>query len=204
LSIAFRQGIDAEGYAPLFRQLLLLLANGEPVSPEDIAVVSGLSRDEVVAFLPQLPNVELDDEGNLVGMGLTLRPTPNRFEVEGHSLFTWCALDALTFPFLLGKPAHVESPCPVTGTLVKVFVTPDGMEYVEPPGAVVSIVIPAATADIRGSFCDQVHFFASVASASEWLAQRPGAMVLPADQAYQLGYLLSQGLFSQNIEAAAG
>ncbi len=202
LSATFGQMPDAENFAPLFKQLLLLLANGAPVSPSEIAAVSGLSGEEVAALLPRLPSVELDDEGNLAGMGLTLRPTPHRFEVKGRALFTWCALDALTFPFLLGKPARIESPCPMTGTPVKVSIISDNVAQVEPPDAAVSIVVPETMSDIRGAFCDQVHFFASAAAAREWLAGRPGAMVLSVHEAYQLGSLLARSLSGQNAAAA--
>ncbi len=39
---------------------------------------------------------------NVVGWGLTFIPTPHRFRVNGHTFYTWCALDALTIPALLG------------------------------------------------------------------------------------------------------
>ncbi len=194
LSRAFWQGPHAKNLVALFRQLLLLLANGEPVSPEQIAAATGRPREEVVALLQELPDVELDNEGNLVGMGLTLRPTPHRFEVEGRTLFTWCALDALLFPIILGKSIRIESPCPVTGTPVQLQVTAGRVENVEPAGAVVSIVIPKTTADIRGAFCNHVHFFSSSDAASRWLANNPDALILPVADAYRLGARLQNSL----------
>lgn len=187
LSVALRQGPHAENLITLFRHLLLLLANGEPVPPAQIATAIGRPRREVVALLQELPGVELDDEGNVVGMGLTLRPTPHRFEVEGRTLFTWCALDALMYPIILDRPVRIESPCPVTGTPVRLQVTAGRVESVEPSGAVVSIVVPEATEDIRGAFCNHVHFFSSSEAASRWLADNPGALILPVADAYRLG-----------------
>ncbi|WP_406011622.1 organomercurial lyase [Streptomyces sp. NBC_00637] len=38
--------------------------------------------------------------------------------------YTWCALDTLIFPGVLGVTAHVESPCQTTGILVRLTVAP--------------------------------------------------------------------------------
>lgn len=197
LATAFNQGVAREDhFASLFKQLLLLLVNGRPVAPNEIAAVTDLSPEEAAAFLSQLPNVELNEAGNLVGMGLTLKPTPHQFEVEGQALFTWCALDALIFPILLEKSATIKSPCQATGQLVTATITPDGIETIDPPSAVVSIVNPTAINDIRVSFCDQVHFFASATAASEWLTQRPDTIVLPANEAFQIGRQFAQNMFA--------
>ena len=192
LSKLFIEGPGAEGFAELFRQLLLLLVEGKPVSPDQVAVTIAKSREEAVDLLRELPSVELDDEGNLIGMGLTLRPTPHRFEVEGRTLYTWCALDALIFPSIIGKPVCIESPCPVTGTVIRVQLTPNTVERVEPPSAVVSMVTPETIEDVRSAFCNFVHFFSSSESATKWLADNPGAVVISVDEAYNLGRMLTK------------
>ena len=56
-----------------------LLLDGKPVSPERIAAYLGLTEEEVADLLK---GAELDQEGNLVGLGLSIVPTP-------HSLFDW-------------------------------------------------------------------------------------------------------------------
>ncbi len=203
LATTFNQGPgEEEQFGYLFPQLLLLLAKGHPVSPEEIASITGQSCEEVMTYLPQLPNVELDEAGNLVGMGLTLKPTPHRFEVEGRTLYTWCALDALLFPALLEKPAVVTSPCAVTGVPVSVSVIPDKVIEVKPEEAVVSIVKSPTMENIRGSFCHHVHFFASAEAAAVWLPQHPDTVLLSVAEAYQLGQVLSQEMF--NIFAVTG
>lgn len=191
---SFRESIDLEGRA-LFRRLIVLLAEGQPLSVERIALALERPRDEVAAALLRLPSVEWDERGHVVGAGLTLRSTPHRFNLNDRSLYTWCALDALMFPALLGRTAWVESPCATTGKPVRVTVTPDGIAQVEPPEAVVSLVAPGATADIRRAFCDYVNFFSSQAAAAPWLAQHPGATMLPIREAYQLGRRLAQSVF---------
>lgn len=169
--------------------LLRLVALGEPVTVADIAAACGRPIEEVQAALTQMPDTELDDAGRVVGWGVTQRPTPHRFSVDGRQLFTWCALDTLMFPALLGQAATVSSPCHATGQLVQleVGVEPDRVTSVSPEGAVVSIVTPGETASIRGAFCNQVHFFASADAAGPWLADHPEASVLPVAEAFEVG-----------------
>jgi alkylmercury lyase len=171
--------------------LLRLLAEGQPVSPQRLAEASGQAPTAVMAALRQAPSIEWDAHGNIVGAGLTLRPTPHRFEVDGRTLYTWCALDTLMFPILLGQTAHIESPCRGTGRPVRVIVTPTGVAQVEPPEAVVSLVAPDAHPDIRQVFCNDVHFFTSPAAAAAWLTDHPGAAIVPVVEAYHLGRRLA-------------
>src|SRR5215216_7804513 len=73
---------------------LALLARGKPASPEEIAAASNKSPEEVRAALERFPSAEWDEQGRVVGLGLTLRLTPHRLQFEGRTLFAWCALDA--------------------------------------------------------------------------------------------------------------
>ena len=173
---------------------LVLLARGKPASPEDIAAASGKSPEEVRAALDQFPNAEWDDQGRVVGLGLTLRPTPHRFEVEGHTLFAWCALDTLMLPIILGRPASIESPCRGTGELVRVEVTPTGIEAAEPPSTVVSIVVAQDLTNIRSVGCNNTHFFSSPEAASRWLEKHPEVTILSVEDTFRLGRLIAEGL----------
>ena len=85
-------------FLEIIQPTLALLARGKPASPE-----------EVRAALDRFPSVDWDEQGRVVGLGLTLQLTPHRLEVEGRTLFAWCALDALLFPVLLRQPASIES-----------------------------------------------------------------------------------------------
>ena len=64
-------------------QTLDLLARGKPASPEEIAAVAGKPPEEVRATLYQFPSTEWDEQGRIVGLGLTLQLTPHRLEMEG-------------------------------------------------------------------------------------------------------------------------
>ena len=180
------------------------LARGKPASPEEIAASSGKSPEEVRAVLDRFPSAEWDEQGRVVGLGLTLQLTPHRLGLEGRTLFAWCALDALVFPALLGRPASIESPCRGTGELVHIEVTPAGIEAVEPPFAVVSIVAACDLTNFRRVSCNNAHFFSSPEAASRWLEKHPEATILSVEDAYRLGRLIADGLsdISRSAEPA--
>ncbi|MDQ4000018.1 MAG: organomercurial lyase MerB [Actinomycetota bacterium] len=171
-----------------------LLARGKPTSPEEIAAASGKSPEEVRAALDQFPSTEWDEQGRVVGAGLTLCLTPHRLELKGRTLFAWCALDALLFPVLLGRRASIESPCRGTGDPVHTEVTPAGIEMVEPPSAVVSIVAARDLANLRSVGCNNTHFFSSSEAVSRWLEKHPETTILPVEDAFRLGRLIAEGL----------
>jgi alkylmercury lyase len=138
--------------------LQLLAANGSPVTPNDIAIHLLVSDDTVTSVLRRF-GAEFDPEGNILGLGLTLLPTPHIYRVNGRKLYTWCAADALVFPVILKQSVHIESSDPVTRNKVQIYVTPDRVERIEPKGAVVSFVKNNIDATkIRESFCSKVNF----------------------------------------------
>jgi alkylmercury lyase len=114
-------GLDAVLSIPLLR----LIVEGGPVTVEQFAAAAGRPVDDVRTGLAVVPDTEYDDQGRIIGQGLTLRPTPHRFTVAGEELYTWCALDTLIFPTVLGRPAQVVSPTPGSGELVALSVDPD-------------------------------------------------------------------------------
>lgn len=192
LGDALSSTLTDPGLPWLWQPLLRLLARGEPVTTGDLAAATGRTTDEVRHALADLPDTEYDEHGRLVGHGLTQRRTPHHFTVDGRQLFTWCALDTLIFPAVLGWPAEVESPCQATATPVRLTVEPDSVTHVEPAGAVVSIVTPEQCTSVRSAFCEQVHFFADGEAAQDWLAEHPEATVLPVVEAFALGGQLIQ------------
>src|SRR5437899_1810223 len=121
-----------------FLPLIRLLADGAPVSREQLATALERPSEEVTEVLRQLEDIVYDEDGRIVGAGLSLLPTPYRFEVHGHVLFTWCALDTLIFPVWLGRSAQVSSACPATGTPIHLRVSPERLEHLDPPSGVMS------------------------------------------------------------------
>jgi alkylmercury lyase len=202
LTATFNGGGAASSRPWLWRPLLQLLAQGQPVTVDQVAGAAGRTRDQVREALAANPDTEYDEHGRVVGSGLTLNPTPHRFEAGGKQLYTWCALDTLVFPAVLGRTARVTSPCRATGAPVRLTVEPDKVTSVEPATAVVSIVTPDAPASIRSAFCSQVHFFVTPGAAKEWLAQHPGATVMPVAAARELGRPLTEALLGAGPPAS--
>jgi alkylmercury lyase len=177
------------------RALVRLLALGHPVTPKHLASALQMTAEQVAEALAGLADLEMDQSGNVVGWGLTFIPTPHRFRVNGQQFYTWCALDALTYPALLRLPAGVESSCPVSGTKVSLSVTPEGVHDLTPPSAVISVVIPGQGSSCdgdRSSFCTRSLFFRSRRDALLWQASSPSARLLSVADAYQIGRLIAR------------
>jgi len=183
-TIALIDRVTADG---LFPHAIRLLANGEPVALERLAAAAGWSVEAVEVALDDQTSAERDDQGRLVGLALTLRPTPHRFTVDGRGLFAWCASDTLMLPVVIGRPAVVESTCPHTGQPIRVEVGPDGVQRVEPPTAVVSAARPMGElADVRADICIHGHFFSSIGATTSWSEAHPGGHVVPVGEAFRL------------------
>jgi alkylmercury lyase len=174
------------------RALIPLLARGYPVSLEELAVAIEKPLADVTAVIHQHMNIEYDEAGRIIGAGITLQPTPHQLFLDGRTLYTWCALDALLYSPLLGRPVQVKSPCAATGVPIHMVVTPTGVEEVDPPDAVVSILKPQKGLPIRQAFCNDVNFFHSADAAGSWLAEHPEAAVVAVADAYQLGQQLCE------------
>jgi alkylmercury lyase len=171
----------------LLPHALRLLSEGEPVPLEQLAAAAGWSVEDVEAALGAQTSTERDDQGRLVGLALTLRPTTHRFTVEGRALFAWCASDTLMLPVVLGRLALVESTCPQTGQRIRIELTPDRVERVDPPDAVMSAVRPPGQlADVRSATCAHGHFFSSLAATAAWTDAHPDGHIYPVEEAFRL------------------
>ncbi|MCK0093455.1 organomercurial lyase MerB [Rhodococcus sp. F64268] len=170
----------------LMRAALRLLAHGTPVTVTELAAAAGVP-DLDPAQTPIGADVEYDEAGRIVGWGLTLNPTPHRFSVGGHQLYTWCAPDTLIFPAVIGAPACIESDCPITGTTVRLTIDPvTGVSDLEPATAMVAFVDPdrIQPGHLRATCCNPQMFLATSDAAHHWQAKFPGMTVLPVTDAY--------------------
>jgi alkylmercury lyase len=163
-------------------------AKGRPVDEARLACALGMSTAEARALLQRESIkglVYADSRGLVLGFGgLAATPTMHhRFEVDGHDLSTWCAWDSLFIPEILGRPARVASCDPESGEHVRLVVTPERIEWVEPSEAVISFVRPdtqifgTSAANVMARFCHFVFFFASRSSGERWTAKKPGTFL---------------------------
>ena len=180
-------------------ELYRLLAKGEPVAVETLAEIVQLASDEIETLLDQWYGVFRDDEKRIIGFwGLALSETKHQFEVDGRRLHTWCAWDSLFIPEILQKSARVESTCPVTGDKIRLTATPEGVQAVDPPGAVMSFVLPERAKieeNVVRNFCHYVHFFSSAEAGSQWVSENDGTFIASMREAFALAKKMNASRF---------
>ncbi len=189
------------------------LAKGQAVDADQLGRALGISSTESRRLL-KLESMKCftyaDDRGRVLGFGgLAVAPMHHRFEVDGRTLWTWCAWDSLFIPEILGRPARVASADPDTGEIVRLVVTPDRVESAVPDGAVVSFIQPEAkvfdegAANVMAKFCHFVFFFASRASGERWVAKHPDTFLYSLDDAFVLAKRLNATNFGPVLEERA-
>lgn len=178
--------------APIVLRIIRSLAGGEPVTPSQAGIRDAAAWEELKRL-----GAEVDADDRIVGIGgLSIRPTKYQFVAGGNTLYTWCALDTLFLPHLLGIPADVTSTCPVTGDPIRLRVSPSRIESVLPEATVVSLVRAETQGQDddrsqlfgpQGSFCCRVHFFASREAAESWIVGQEGAVIVSPQEAFRIG-----------------
>jgi alkylmercury lyase len=183
-------------------KLQRLLLEGQPVSLDRIAAALHVAREEVPDLIR---GAEFDSEGNVTGWGLSLVPTPHSYQINGRQFYVWCAADAITFPLLHKTSAVIASPDAISGETVRLIGTPYGARDVHPSTAVVSWVRSPSgkqtLENVRAAFCNLTNFFASIATASQYVAKHPGLVIVPIDDVFQMGKLLWEGDLYQSLTA---
>jgi len=153
-----------------------LLAQGMPVPLEEIAKANGTEVDRVERAV-SVARCERDPQGRLIDLyGMTLAPSLHRLEIRDKILFSCCALWAHVIPKLVDATVQVESVDPLRRELVRLSVSPAGVESVDHPGAAATLAVATQEAiddDVCRAFCCQVRHFVSRESAEEFAAGRP-------------------------------
>jgi alkylmercury lyase len=161
-----------------------LLAEGAPVAPQALAERLGVSVQDVAATLDGVlaGTRHEDDQGRVIAfwaLSLPEMPSPHRLQVDGQTLYAWCAPDTLWLPRVLGKTATVQSALETTGQPISLVVRPDGIEQVSVDGAVLSFVRAAGKSlgdtvpAVLSSYCHHQLFFPSKEAGGRW-AQAQG------------------------------
>ena len=174
-------------------ELYRLLAEGQPVSRAVLAQRVRIPMETVDQILDGWPGVFSNAQRQVVGYwGLSIPAaytSSHRFKIDGRTLLAWCAWDTLFLPQLLGQTAEVDSTGPNASDRIRLSVTPERVERVEPVDAHMSFLLPDAAEvqkDVLTTFCHFVHFFPSRQSAESWCAQHPGTFILSIDDAHTL------------------
>jgi alkylmercury lyase len=179
-----------------------LLARGKPVAPEELASAFHRSLPETQALLQTWDHQE-DQEGSIIAAGLSLVPSAHQFHLGDLVLYTWCALDALSYPAMLGRSARVISTCPVTGQEIRLTVTPETIKDVSPTSVAVSVRLNMAadTCTIQEDICNDGLFLASREVASTQGSLHPQVGLLSIEEAAELGRAMARHILAASAEA---
>ena len=191
--------LAAQGEPQTLRRLIPasihLLAEGEPVSPAQIADAAGVPVDQAEAALLGIEDIEWTADGRVEGFGLTRRPTPHQFRIGDAEMYTWCAMDTLIFAAFVDRPVQIQSPDGATGEPLRLETDGRRIIAADPPSIAVSWFFDPAATGFRASVCQFGHFFASRDSAAEWAAKYPQGGVLTLDEAMDASRSLVAEMF---------
>ena len=180
--------------------LLEELTKGEPVSRKRASEVLGVPGEKIDKMFTAIDAAggQLDDQGNFIGMVLTLKPTRHSFRVNGNDMYAWCSLDTILLPGVLEAEGEIESKDPVTGETIRLTVTADRAVEVEPAGAVTSVFVPGKTPSetkdgdpvigAESDVCRSMLFYASRDSAEQALENYPNIAIFTIEEAFNLAH----------------
>ncbi|MFW5910629.1 MAG: organomercurial lyase, partial [Thiohalospira sp.] len=182
---------DFEGDRDLVPVLFARLGRGQPVPVGELAEAVAWPEARVRDCLASWWGIRFDESGRIGGFwGLDTAPTQHRLELEGRTLYAWCAWDTLFLPDLLGEPALVESRCPLANRPVRLEVAPEGVAWAKPGDCRLGLVPPeprAVQAGVQEAFCCGVRFLSDSETAGRWQMKHPDGYVLTPDQGHRLG-----------------
>lgn len=197
--------------------LLLLreLAGGDagsgPVARAETG--SGGEAESLLSGSSLAASIDRGPEGSIRGfLGLSLQPTCHRLRVAGRDLWTWCALDSLYLPELLGSPASITSTDPQNGTEIRIALNAGEIQSLHPDGTVLSIVRPqswdcTSACSVKRTACSFIFFFESKDSAATWLGAQPNCSelgILPVRQAVEISRKVNAATFGSALAELAG
>jgi alkylmercury lyase len=158
-----------------------------PVSLDQLAIHVSLPAAETARLLRLTWRERVDLRDGMIRLDVT-PAGPRRYRVDAGGrpvgAGNGCSVDMYLLALALGRPIHAEATCPASGTPIRVDITPEGVERIDPPTAVVAVVdldadLTLGLDRIDADVCVQQPFFASAQAASRWLADHPQGRLLP-------------------------
>ncbi len=198
--LAHMPALDGPAEATALAAYQRIAADGR-ASPTEIAESADIERATVESLLDSWPGVYRDDSGSVVGFwGLTAEPvSPHQLQHQGRLRYAWCAWDTLFLPQVLDSTLQVHSRCALTKQPVELDISPQRILSNEPLDLLLSFPRlpddPELMQDVIGNFCHHVHFLASPAAATRWVAEHPDVFVVDLAAAYELAARLNRQRF---------
>lgn len=188
---------------PAFGQL----ACGEPLHLARLAEITGLTPAELEVRLKAV-RCTRDKDGRLIDLfGMTLEKTAIALEIDGATIHSCCALWAVMIPKLVNRTAVIRSTDPLTGQPVRLVVSPEAVESVEPSSAAATTAIANVeeiAADVGAAFCSHTRFFHSRESADRFARETTSRYVVSVAELHQVGQDLLQAIFARTSANARG
>lgn len=161
-------------------------------SVKRLAALLERPKEEAIRLAWEAARVRPDEEGRIHLDTPWPGASPRRRLVVGDRelAVSGCAPDLFAVAAVLDVPFQVEDVCSVTGTQIRIWFTPGGVERVDPQETVVAMVSPeqasmfaAAEAEqVNADLCVQQPFFSSAEAARAWLGDHPGGRVFPVEE----------------------
>jgi len=177
-----------------------LLAQGEPLPISRIAQAAGVEVRLIEEAL-RTARCRCDEDGCLIDLfGMSLQPTCHRLEINGRVVFSCCALWAHVIPKLVGHSANIESVDPASRQLVRLRVSPDGIESAEPANAMASLAVAdsgSINANVEAAFCRHVRHLTSRQSAQRFAQASPSRRIVTLEGLHQAAMQLHQAIWAR-------
>jgi alkylmercury lyase len=157
----------------------LALVGQRPVSLDQLATHVGLPVAETARLLRLTWRARVDLRDGMVRLDAT-PAGPRRYRVHAGGrpvgAGKGCSVDMYLLALALGRPIHAEATCPATGTAITVDLTPEGVERIDPPTAVMAVV--DLDADLTPGL-DRIDADVCAQAASRCLADHPQGRLIP-------------------------
>lgn len=185
MGMLWRGSPETSALIGLLGPIMRVIAEGRPATVAEVAAAVGRPADQMWRALRRFSGADWTGDERLTGLAITLQPTLHRLSVSGRDLYGACAVDALMAPAVLSQLVSVESPCRVTGAVVRIAATPAHIVTVEPATAVVTVLARPEKATARqSSICPYQLMFRDADVASWWLTRHPGYRALSVTDAF--------------------
>lgn len=181
---AWRAAFEQPAARAAWAMLKLTAAGDRPVGVDRLGEAIGLSPGDALGLVREY--LDIEERDGMVHLNLGSTGTPRyHVQIGDRALDTdGCAVDVFLLALATGAPVSAESACPATGTPIRVDLTPEEANRVEPATTVVAVLDIAEVGQPGGgpeqvdeAVCSQQPFFASTDAAATWLARHPGGRV---------------------------
>lgn len=200
------------GRAAMMTRMLGLLADGRPVArsaAEATLADTGVDDGRIAEFLGTW--TQRDDDGAVIGLGLTQLPTGHQISLDGAPpMWAWCALDTLLFTQLLERSSTVKSIAPGASSPIELTLDPRAVRAADPAEAVITLPIRtneevdvSSPEAIWRTFCHHSFFFGSRADAETWAAGRDDIAILTLAEGFDVATEMADAVRRNTADAGS-